>query len=374
MRGFPIGAFITCEHAKDNPQKLREGTHAESHGTEEYRFTHQLLDGQQRANAIALGFLDPFVANSAGLWLDLQGESAEDRRYLFRVTTKAHPWGYDKDFNKLNAGSIRDALGIVDMQASQDVSLRKQAFGFWPVRAELPVPVAWLFDPAMNLAALKSGPEVLSLCLEKAKRVSSSFYNRLIVKLENATLSDAQWKRTADGMLRLSAARLIALEVAGDVLKDADGETTEDQSSNVEHLFTRLNSGGTILDGTELAYSLIKAYWPEIEAKIAALPRVDVEARLASLAFRDALSTDPYKDGFVRNLKIARIRRLAATDESIAQFGESGQWIRSKAAGSPGSLSVSRGQGNQVAALVRIPPLLDGPLRAMLCPLWMSLS
>jgi hypothetical protein len=57
-----------------------------------------------------------------------------------------------------------------------------------------------------------------------------------------------------------------------------------------------------------------------------------------------------------------------------AQFGESGQWIRSKAAGSPGSLSVSRGQGNQVAALVRIPPLLDGPLRAMLCPLWMSLS
>jgi len=57
-----------------------------------------------------------------------------------------------------------------------------------------------------------------------------------------------------------------------------------------------------------------------------------------------------------------------------AQFGESGQWIRSKAAGSPGSLSVSRGQGNQVAALVRIPPLLDRPVRAMECPLLMSLS
>ena len=82
----------------------------------------------------------------------------------------------------------------------------------------------------------------------------------------------------------------------------------------------------------------------------------------------------PEAEAGPRQQALERLCREVIRIGHSAQFGESGQWIRSKAAGSPGRLSVSRGQGNQVAALVRIPPLLDGPLRAMVCPLWMSLS
>src|ERR1035437_2794116 len=94
----------------------------------------------------------------------------------------------------------------------------------------------------------------------------------------------------------------------------------------------------------------------------------------SALDIHGSLRGNVSEKGAYRHRKCSRIPSVLPPLLLFAQYGESGQWIRSKAAGSPGSLSVSRGQGNQVAALVRIPPLLDGPLRAMLCPLWMSLS
>lgn len=330
MRGFPVGSFIVCPHSPQEKQILRQGIHACASELTAPPFTHQLLDGQQRANAIALGYLDPKSHGAASLWLDLLGDCREDRRYLFRVTTQAHPWGYSKDFSKLSAGAIRDALGDCGSDAIQAVSGRKQTYGFWPADAVLPVPVVWLLDPALGFAAMLSGVEVLAKLRAHASSISPSFYARLLQALEQATLSNAQWKRMSLGLSRLSSARLIALEVAEEVLKDAEGETQEEQGSNVEHLFTRLNSGGTVLDGSELSYSLIKAYWPEIESKIAALPRVDTEARLASLAFRDALSLDPIQDGFARNLKIAEMRRIALADaaDQLESAFENRQKIR----------------------------------------------
>ena len=45
----------------------------------------------------------------------------------------------------------------------------------------------------------------------------------------------------------------------------------ENRIYNVEHLFQRLNSGGTELRGEELAFSMIKAYWPGIEQSFSAI-------------------------------------------------------------------------------------------------------
>lgn len=88
MRGIPIGTFST-RHASDG--------HIE------------ILDGQQRANAIYLAYHKTSFSNSDKnhpiLWIDLskvnspddeenESETKVTRRYFFRLTTAAHPWGY----------------------------------------------------------------------------------------------------------------------------------------------------------------------------------------------------------------------------------------------------------------------------------------
>ncbi len=104
---------------------------------------------------------------------------------------------------------------------------------------------------------------------------------------------------------RVKNMRIIALEVPSDALEKAsaqeDGTSGKSADiSNVEHLFQRLNRGGTKLDGDELTYSMIKAYWPQLENPIEEIVREDKkrlmpEARLAVLGTRLAI-TDFTKD------------------------------------------------------------------------------
>lgn len=118
LRGFPIGSFLLAPFDK-------------SRGNVELRFSqcskgkepeYHLLDGQQRANAIALAFLDPwedgkvktFVADKkppAALWIDLH-QPDDGRQFIFRVVTRSHPWGYkrDKPKERLSASNYRHAI------------------------------------------------------------------------------------------------------------------------------------------------------------------------------------------------------------------------------------------------------------------------
>jgi hypothetical protein len=81
MRGIPIGTFTLI--------KVENG--------------FELLDGQQRANAIAMGFKampsdndDDDVKRKPLLWIDLGSVPPEGSRckFVFRVTTPGQPWGY----------------------------------------------------------------------------------------------------------------------------------------------------------------------------------------------------------------------------------------------------------------------------------------
>ena len=79
--------------------------------------------------------------------------------------------------------------------------------------------------------------------------------------------------------------------------------------------------------------------------------------------------------------KVNRVMRLNTLLGTIpreqiycAQFGESGQRFGSIRPVAPGVFGVSRVQCNQVVGLVRIPPLLDAPLRAMRWQFSRSLS
>jgi hypothetical protein len=110
MRGFPIGGLVVAD--KLPSQETKDSLINKQ--TVKSAFTHHILDGQQRCNAIAWGFADPWlddVSNDTVLWLDLIPDEQlknTTRKYLFRVTNKAHPWGfsYTDESNKISSSEI----------------------------------------------------------------------------------------------------------------------------------------------------------------------------------------------------------------------------------------------------------------------------
>ena len=123
LRGYPIGAFV-----------LSEGENS----------TFHILDGQQRATAICLGFAKETFRDSQDnykVFIDLELPKAEDsRKYIFRVITRSHPWGYRKQDNTktLSMENIRKSMDIYDwVNDPLDTSLER----FFPYDASFPLPL-----------------------------------------------------------------------------------------------------------------------------------------------------------------------------------------------------------------------------------------
>ena len=120
--------------------------------------THHLIDGQQRSDAIALAFDDPFEFDKStgprnaarpALWLDLAPQKLEGTRFfLFRLTTQSHPWGYRStdDAGRLEAKLIRSAHEKYQEAygSPKEPLTRFTPRQSWPEQAEVPVPVQWL--------------------------------------------------------------------------------------------------------------------------------------------------------------------------------------------------------------------------------------
>jgi Protein of unknown function DUF262 len=162
LRGFPIGSFLLAPFIKNSSR---------GRGARGLRFyqcpegkepQYHLLDGQQRANAIALAFLDPwedgevkgFVADKwppAALWIDLHQPDDQHefgRQFIFRVVTWSHPWGYkrDKPKERLSASDYRKAI-----EAFKEAfkAFKELEYDFpdvdWKPGA-IPLQVAWPWD------------------------------------------------------------------------------------------------------------------------------------------------------------------------------------------------------------------------------------
>ena len=173
LRGFPVGALVVC------PRLASQGTHCgkHGHGWPPEAITHHLLDGQQRCNAIALGFVNALIASAtdgkpppATLWIDLAPElpKGSTRQFLLRMLTTAHPWGYTAHdaANFLGVAAIREAVGQYASGKRPDVTAS------WPYASRAAIPFAWLSDAVFGNggsdAALWS--KVLNHCREFAGR------------------------------------------------------------------------------------------------------------------------------------------------------------------------------------------------------------
>ncbi|MBK9412027.1 MAG: DUF262 domain-containing protein [Bacteroidetes bacterium] len=101
LREYPVGAFVL------SPKKDSA--------------SYEMLDGQQRATAICLGFGNETFRDSQDkikIFIDLERPPNNDnRKYIFRVITKSHPWGYRRNDNTktLTADNIRKGCCFIKL-------------------------------------------------------------------------------------------------------------------------------------------------------------------------------------------------------------------------------------------------------------------
>ena len=269
LRGFTIGAFTVTG---------REGQ-------------WEILDGQQRLTAIALafddesGFADRVLKASCGefqIFVDLikpreHDEDAGDednRKYIFRVITRAHPWGYDllDNTKRLEAHKIGQALELYKKerkliekdQEYYEADLRR----LYPYSAVCPVPLRFFvtttspeeaqkkitqWREAVGLEGLEANPAWPENGSE-ADRYKEKYYRVSEVKPpqydppQYYTIIEDIWWSVREVLERKNVIAWLWPQIL------------EEKSDDVEQMFMRINRGGTNISGEELNYSLLKSY------------------------------------------------------------------------------------------------------------------
>lgn len=272
LRGYPIGSFI---FASKSEQMLKPS----------------LLDGQQRATSICLGFNNLedtekiFNANGIGVFLDLKKPSNKDtRKFIFRVITKSHPWGYQREDNRktLDRLNIERAKGYYGLKEDEKF-YEKELCHFWPYDTTIPLPLNLFLDAHIQNKSIDDLKDKIRDFVHKLNGTKELDSREALMKRLDIILAGAdqesldqyysieficsQVKELVSRSLPLS---MLDLDYSDEnKLLESDGERfdevsmvaddNEDDMDDIENLFVRLNSAGTPLRGEELNYSILKA-------------------------------------------------------------------------------------------------------------------
>lgn len=289
LRGFPIGSFMLSDVVEEN-----------AHGK------YYLMDGQQRYNAISIGF-NTVPKARAILWIDLDPPTVKNSTRIFWIksTTIPHPWGFknDDDCNRLNTEEKRRAIESFQLKGNiynKEFSLKDT----WPVEANCPIPLWCLLEASQQA---DNAEEFLQKTKDLFFETDFSYKDRIKYSEETCQyIKNILFPAfSALQNYRINCNHLPKEVMESETLTDATEQTT------LEVLFTRLNTGGTTISRDDLNYSAIKAYWPSIKDINDSLAEKYMNpAKLVMLAFRLAL-TDKDDDSLKNELSIRQIRSYA---------------------------------------------------------------
>ncbi|MDI9366044.1 MAG: DUF262 domain-containing protein [Flavobacterium sp.] len=286
LRGFPIGSFLL---SRSEDEKLF------------------LLDGQQRATSLAIGFYNPWektlneknnfwsLKNIPIVWIDLNpSEKTNTQKFVIRVITQSHPWGYQRKDNNsiLSVSDRRNALKVFRENPDNENGgyIQLSPLKVFPYDSNLPVPLTFLIK---SISEYKENWKVylIELCREqlpiniKTKHSENDEKNYLD-KLTEVIYSSEFDKNIFNAIVNLEQVVVPAIVIKQEILKAEDEQTGEDPT-----LFVRLNSSGTRIAGEELIYSIYKASFPEAKKLVENIGASFVAPSLViSLVSRLALS------------------------------------------------------------------------------------
>lgn len=243
LRNFPVGSFVFSD--KNNQLEL--------------------LDGQQRATSIVLGFHNYFAScpdkeilksstDKIRLFIDLKKPDNQTHKFTFRVITQSHPWGYQKTQNQkvLTSDKIRQAKKEYRLKNNNPYATPIDRF--WPFDADYPIP----FGLFLNATSSDEIISRLTAWQEQNAKVTPPPLGQDYYTIENIFSAVERM---------LEKQKIPCLYLPEDILENEtspamptpENKENEDEIDEIENLFIRLNAGGTPLRGEELNYSILKA-------------------------------------------------------------------------------------------------------------------
>jgi hypothetical protein len=246
LRGYPIGSFLFSKTSN----KLH------------------LMDGQQRATSIFLGHYNPFCPNTITktwsingelpiVWLDIKPEQKpETSKYLVRLTTRSHPWGYQhRENNKpLSVSDRRKALELFQKHPDN-------RGGYTTFRNTTTFPFdAWFPLPLVFFLEANSVDEII----EKAQQQLPDYFKTLRGNFENKeafiTLLKTNLKQELKDIWH-DVLSTTSISIKSNIIEDKILNEENEQVNPT--LFVRINSSGTTLTGDDLIYSIYKSILPK---------------------------------------------------------------------------------------------------------------
>ena len=304
IQGFPVGSLLLARIC--GKSKTVEGRGAEGAVKNP---THILLDGQQRATSIALGFrniwLNENKENWASLWVDLESSKSSDRQFDFRMITKSHPWGYRRtDPSKtISSSSANKAMAVFHELLNDDENKKPHELSLekvFPWDAKAPIPVALLIsaiqeskgDPDSIPKRLLEKLEIIALYAyaERSKEIANEQQKEIQARKNEITERISNDNQDFNTLVNGMKDALENAEIPAPVLRSLEKKPTNDKKDPVFTLFERINNAGTNLSIEEINYSQLKTVWPEapklIEEKILNEFRIAKPARLVTVLTR----------------------------------------------------------------------------------------
>lgn len=323
-RGFPVGSFLLTPFDPDRGT----GTYKFQDAGSRLEANHHLLDGQQRATAIALGFLNPWrrihQETRAVLWVDLAAPPENsDQTFIFRVMTRSHPWGYKRADAKspIPVGQMRAALEAYRAATPALIGQRPSEMPLtqlWPWDAAAPIPLPMLVEAIQSgadpLATLRANLATLPFWKTSPEAGMPGWQVEVSKALDGR--DDALAERLQSlieglrGVLTESSYGIPALVLPHTARADFVTAQNGQAQDPVEILFIRVNQAGTRLEGEELIYSILKSIWPEAPDWIDKIQhKLVTPSRLVLLAARVILAENALERA-PTTPDVARFRRL----------------------------------------------------------------
>lgn len=298
LRGYPIGSFLFS--------KTSTNLH--------------LMDGQQRATSIFLGHFNPYHSNNTTtawsikgelpvVWLDIQPKiKPENSKFLVRLTTRSHPWGYQhRENNKVL--SVSDRLKALEVfQKHTDNSGGYTTFKnttTFPYDAWFPLPLVFFIEA-------KSTDEVI----EKAKHHLPDYFKTLRGGFDDKetfiTLLKTELKQELESIWN-TVQKTKSIRINANIIEDH--VLNEENETENPTLFVRINSSGTALTGDDLIYSIYKAIFPDIKDLMETMDlNFIVPTQVLSLASR-IVSSDIENNKFIKKINVRDFQRRIKNDD-----------------------------------------------------------
>ncbi len=235
-RGYPIGSLIFADVSRlqgnnHSPLEVRDtqvSRQQAAHGLHDDLGETQyiIIDGQQRAIAVALGFRQLEPEDSARLWVDL-GEDAET---LFAVCTIQKPWGLNARSSQITQAKKRLDQQLLTPRGDFLYELSPLQYT-WPLRCNLPVPLAELM-----------------VWLENGQKGN---WRELVPEADRANKARTDMEALFQRLRELRQTQLPVYLVR------------EMTTTQLGEIFQRLNKQGVPMTDQELFFSALKMKWPK---------------------------------------------------------------------------------------------------------------